>query len=376
MKPLNPPSAVEARDFGPNHRPQVPKNGNLNVLHGEPAQDKDILLADWRQRAGRFEQAINQAVVGLEAAVRQITVAIFARGHVMLEGDVGVGKTTLLRAVARGVGGAFERIEGTVDLMPNDLIYHTYIDESGKPRVDPGPLLKHGDELSIFFFNEVNRARPQVHSMLLRVMAERSVTAFNREYVFTYLQVFADRNRVEKEETFEIPSAARDRFLMELHIDTPASLELQRELMFNPRFHDVDALIDAIEPGILPHRDIAAIGHLIQHRVHASEVLQHYALDLWQATRRPKDYGIVLEGVDMERLILAGASPRGMSMMMRAARVAAWLAGRDHLLPEDVQAVFRETVAHRVFFTPVYEMRRAGLIDNLMERILAQVAAP
>jgi MoxR-like ATPase len=146
--------------------------------------------------------------------------------------------------------------------------------------------------------------------------------------------------------------------------------------MFNPRFHDVDRLIETIEPGILPHRDIAAVGHLIQHHVHASETLQHYALDLWQATRKPKDYGVALDGVDMDRLILAGASPRGMSMMMRAARVAAWLAGRDHLLPEDVQAVFRETVAHRVFFTPVYEMRRAGLIDALMDGILNQVAAP
>lgn len=338
--------------------------------------NKDNLLADWRERAGQFEQEIRKAVVGLDHALRQITLAIFARGHVMLEGDVGVGKTTLLRAVARGVGGAYERIEGTIDLMPNDLIYHTYINEQGKPQVDPGPILKHGEQLSIFFFNEVNRARPQVHSLLLRVMAERSVTAFNREYFFPHLQVFADRNRVEKEETFEMPSAARDRFLMELHIETPANPELRRALMFNPRFHDVDRLIDGIEPGLLPYHQIAEIGRLIQHEIQASVTLQHYALNLWEATRKPGDFGIRLDGVDMDRLLLAGASARGMSMMMRAARAAAWMDARGNLIPEDLQAVFHETIAHRIFFTPVYEMRRASLIGDFTRRILEQVAAP
>jgi MoxR-like ATPase len=236
--------------------------------------DKDRLLADWRRCAFDFEQEIRKAIIGLDDAIRGITLAIFARGHVMLEGDVGVGKTTLLRAVARGLGGAYERIEGTIDLMPNDLVYHTYINEQGKPQVDPGPILKHGEWLSVFFFNEVNRARPQVHSLLLRVMAERSITAFNREYHFPNLQVFADRNRVEREETFEIPPAARDRFLMELHIEAPRDPELQRQLMFEPRFHDVDRLIEAVRPNALPYRDVAGIAPVIQTHIQASEALQ------------------------------------------------------------------------------------------------------
>ena len=138
-----------------------------------------------------------------------------------MEGNVGVGKTTLLRALARGLGGQYQRIEGTIDLMPSDLIYYTYLDRNAKPCVDPGPLLTHGDQLATFFFNEINRARPQVHSLLLRVMAERSVSAFNTEFQLPYTQVFADRNRVEREETFELPAAARDRFLMEIKIDPP-----------------------------------------------------------------------------------------------------------------------------------------------------------
>ena len=166
-------------------------------------------LTEWRDRALRFESALNERVLGLSRAVRLLTIAVFARGHVLLEGNVGVGKTTLLRAAARGLGGEYERVEGTIDLMPQDLVYHTHIDRDGRPRVDPGPLLTHGDALSVFFFNEINRARPQVHSLLLRAMAERSISAFNREVALPHLLVFADRNRVEREETFEISSAAR-----------------------------------------------------------------------------------------------------------------------------------------------------------------------
>ncbi len=119
----------------------------------------DALLQDWRTRALALETAINKVVIGQHRVIHHINIAIFARGHVLLEGDVGVGKTTVLRAFARAIGGAFERVEGTVDLMPNDMIYYTYISAEGKPRVDPGPVLKHGDALSIFFFNEINRAR-------------------------------------------------------------------------------------------------------------------------------------------------------------------------------------------------------------------------
>ena len=122
---------------------------------------------------------------------------------------------------ARVLGGAFARIEGTIDLMPADLVYYTYINADGRPAVEPGPLIRHGEDLAIFFFNEINRARPQVHALLLRVMAERSVPAFNREYRFPHLLVFADRNRVEREETFEISSAARDRFMIEVTIERP-----------------------------------------------------------------------------------------------------------------------------------------------------------
>lgn len=323
-----------------------------------------------------FEHELGATVVGLNRAIRLITTSVFARGHVMLEGDVGVGKTTLLRAVARCIGGAYERIEGTIDLMPNDLIYHTYINREGRPQVDPGAILRHGEQLSTFFFNEVNRARPQVHSLLLRVMAERRIAAFNREYRFPHLQVFADRNRVEKEETFEIPSAARDRFMMELNIEIPSQAEERKALIFDPRFHDVDHLMSQVQVGVLPYQQLNDVAALIQQRIHSSVTLQQYALDLWEATRNPTRYGISIESVDMRKLILAGASARGMSMLLRAARVTAWLNQRTAIIPDDIQAVFHETIAHRIFFHPSYEMRREQFIGTLTHNILQKVASP
>lgn len=333
-------------------------------------------LQDWRELALRLEREVARAVIGQAPTIRLINVATFARGHVLLEGDVGVGKTTLLRAFARAVGGDFERIEGTVDLMPGDLIYHTYVDADGRPRIDPGPLLRHGERLTSFFFNEINRARPQVQSLLLRAMAERTVSAFNREYRFPHMTVFADRNKVEKEETFELASAARDRFMFELNMGKPADREVRRALVFDTAFHDADRLIEQVPVAILPAERLNAIGALIQTSVTASPTLERYVLELWEASEDPQRFGVQLDGVDMQRLVLAGASPRGMSALLRAARVVAWLEGRTHLLPEDLLAVLPSVLAHRVFFTPVYELRRAELAPALVQQIVDRVAAP
>ncbi len=336
----------------------------------------DSELEQWRTRTLDFERALNGCVLGLRRAVRLLIVAILARGHVLLEGNVGVGKTTLLRAAARGLGGAYERVEGTIDLMPQDLIYHTFIDRDGKPRVDPGPLLTHGPALSVFFFNEINRARPQVHSLLLRAMAERSLTAFNTEYRFPYLQVFADRNRVEKEETFELPGAARDRFLMEIEIAPEESTQIHRALTFDARFHDTDALIAAVPAGLLDFQTLPKIAAAIQSSVRTGPAIEQFVDHLRLATHHPDRYGIALEGVDMDELMLTGASPRGMSMLVRAAKAIAWLDGHADLTPEHLRSVFHEVIAHRVFFTPIYELQRARLAPAFTGAVLQRVPAP
>lgn len=333
-------------------------------------------LDDWRERATHLEAEVAKAILGQARLIRLVTIAIFSRGHVLLEGDVGVGKTTLLRTVSRALGGGYARVEGAIDMMPNDLLYHTYLAEDGRPRVEPGPILRQSDDLSIFFFNEINRARPQVHSVLLRLMAERKLAAFNRDYDFPCLQVFADRNLIEREETFELPAAARDRFLMELSMATPEDPAIRERLLFDPLFYDVDGLLHEVQEAVLDYRQIGEIAAAVQQFVKAKEALRFYLLRLWSALLDPAAAGVDLPDIDLENIVRGGASPRGLAFVVRAAKVRAWLEGRDYLVPEDIREIFVETMAHRVFVDPVYALRGDDVPRRLCRAVLDIVPAP
>jgi MoxR-like ATPase len=164
--------------------------------------------------------------------------------------------------------------------------------------------------------------------------------------------------------------------MFELGMSKPVDREVRRALVFDTAFHDADQLIERVTPGLLPWERLNEIGAAIQRGVRSSQTLERYVLDLWEASEDPQRFGVRLEGIDMHRLVLAGASPRGMSALLRAARVVAWLAGRTHLLPDDVQAVLPSVLGHRIFFTPVHELRRAELAPALVRAIMDRVAAP
>jgi MoxR-like ATPase len=333
-------------------------------------------LQSARDKALALEKVVNNVVIGQQKAIRLILIALHARGHVLLEGGVGVGKTTLLRAFSKALGGAFGRIEGSVDLMPSDLLYNAWVDGEGKPVIDPGPLIAHGDDTAVFFFNEINRARPQVQSLLLRAMAERSAEAFGKEYRFPHMVVFADRNAVEKEETFELSAAARDRFLFEIGISNPEVLEDRKSLIFDSRFHDVDELLSGLAEPLLDYTELNALDKEIQHAVFVSPEIEDYIIRIWDATWRPHEFGIDIPDVFMEELVVAGASVRGMSAMVRAAKVAAWLEGRDHVLPDDVHTVLFATLTHRVFLSPIYEGRREQIMPQFIAALRDNISAP
>jgi MoxR-like ATPase len=164
--------------------------------------------------------------------------------------------------------------------------------------------------------------------------------------------------------------------MMEVTIEAPAADADRRALMFDPRFHDTERLLATLGTALVPHAELNGVAEAIQRQVRASDTLQDYALALWHASAEPARYGVKLDGIDSASLMLAGASPRGMSLMLRAARVAAWLEGRDFVTPEDVQAVFAETISHRLCLQPVYELHRHEIAPRLMKAILGAVAAP
>ncbi len=331
----------------------------------------------WREKAELIRNTVEGVILGQEEPIEYLLIALFSRGHVLLEGDVGVGKTTLLRVLARVIGGGYERIEGTIDLMPNDLLYNTYIDSAGQPVMKPGPVIRQDSELTTLFFNEINRARPQVHSLLLRVMSERSVQAFDHNYSFPHLLVFADRNQVEREETFELPAAARDRFFMEINIGSPKEKEAIEQLAFDPKYHDVDSMLDnKVDTGLVNYKEINEVSVLIQTTIDITVEIKRYILALCQALRHPEKNMFDMDGVDTENLVVAGVSPRGISMLVKAARVSAWLNQRMSVIPEDIHSVFPVMMTHRVFLSPAYEYRGDEIKPRLVEAILANVPSP
>ena len=278
----------------------------------------------------RIADNIARAVEVREDVLHHVVVTLLAEGHVLVEDYPGVGKTALARALSRSIDCQFARVQCTADLLPADIVgTNVYNQREARFEFRPGPIFAN-----VVIVDEVNRASPKTQSGLLECMQERHVTVdVHTHELARPFMVFATQNPVEYEGTYPLPEAQVDRFMVRLSLGYP-SADAEATMLGSheggDRVLDLEAVVDRAE--VLTAQDTAR-------RVHASKALRDYIVTLLRRTR------------DDDRVEL-GASPRAGLMLLRAAKARAVLHGRDHALPDDVQALADAVLAHRIMLVP------------------------
>jgi MoxR-like ATPase len=278
----------------------------------------------------RVAENVRRAVEVKDAVLVDVLVALAAEGHVLVDDLPGVGKTTLARALARSLDLAFARVQGTADLLPADLVgTNVFNQREGRFEFRPGPIFAN-----VVLVDEINRASPKTQSGLLECMQERSVTVdLHTHELARPFVVLATQNPVEFEGTYPLPEAQVDRFMVRVSLGYPTT-DSEITMLAD---HEHGDRVEALEPvagaaEVLTVQEAAA-------RVRASDALRGYVVALLQRTR------------DDERVEL-GCSPRAGLMLLRAAKARALLEGRDHAIPDDVQALAPTVLAHRILLAP------------------------
>ena len=310
-----------------------------------------------RELRDLLARELGRVVVGAHPAVHALTIALIARGHVLVQGVPGLGKTLLAKALARALGGEFKRIQGTADLMPSDIIGVHVFDEAQRSFVfRPGPLFA-----DVLLVDEINRAGPKTQSALLEAMEERQVSVERAAWHLPAdFLVIATQNPREFEGTYPLPESQLDRFMLRIDMDYPAR-EAEADIL--RRYGGVLAAaqtrlgeVTSLEAALLTQARAEV------ERIHVAEALVAYVLDLARASR------------EHARLTL-GLSTRGALALLRAARIAAGLRGADFATPDDVKEAAVSVMAHRLVLTP--EAALEGATDVEMVRsLLAETPVP
>ena len=334
---------------------------NLDLNKGAEARTDDT--AALAQRFAALRDQVGRAILGQHGLIERLLIALLADGHLLVEGAPGLAKTTAVKQLAAGLEGDFHRIQFTPDLLPADLTgTEIYRPHDGSFRFDRGPVFHN-----LLLADEVNRAPAKVQSALLEAMGERQVTVGRETYPLPELfLVMATQNPIEQEGTYPLPEAQLDRFLLHVRVDYP-DLETERAILRLNREQARREPDDAPKL-VLTQAEVFAARRAILELYMAPEV-EDYLVHLVMATRRPGAYARDLDG-----WLRFGASPRATIALDRCARARAWLAGRDFVSPEDVQALAPDVLRHRVLLS--YEAEAEGrCTDDFITALLACIPA-
>jgi MoxR-like ATPase len=317
-----------------------------------------------RETVLQFEASVNEAVVGQQAVVRQVLIALLADGHVLLESLPGLAKTRTVKAIATRLAATMSRIQFTPDLLPSDITGAETLLQSGSERTlsfQPGPIFGN-----LILADEINRAPAKVQSALLEAMEERQISVAGKTHRMSALfLVMATQNPIEQEGTYPLPEAQMDRFLLKVLIDYP-SPESEVAMLRLLR-HESNAASEA--PNVLSQDVIFAVREEIR-QIAVAPAIDDYIVSIVNATR----HGAELDA-DLGKWIEVGASPRGAIGLDRASRVQAWLQARSFVTPDDVRAVMHPVLRHRLILS--YDANAESIsADRVIDRLVEKVAVP
>jgi MoxR-like ATPase len=302
-----------------------------------------------------LQTQLGTVMVGMQEVIKALTIALVGRGHVLLQGAPGLGKTLLGKAFAAALGGQFKRVQGTSDLMPADITgIEVYDSEARQFQFRPGPVFT-----DVLLVDEINRAGPKTQSALLEAMEERQVTVERRNHLLPdNFLVIATQNPRDFEGTYPLPESQLDRFMLRIDLGYPAT---QDELAILSRYGHVDAHA-ATHPVESISAEMVAAARSAVNSVHVAPELSRYAVDLASASRSHAHIGL-------------GLSTRGVLALIRAARIAAAIRGAEFVSPDDVKETAAAVMAHRLVLAP--EALLEGLSErSLVQRLLEQTPVP